>query len=129
VKCFHMNYSIRHLSAFSSPQTDPRKEETEAKGKLCFTYVTDEGSVDERRDGVGGEREGGGQSDAENVQPNRIQCKPAQRPAPLVPFPVLGLPRRSCFLLNHGLLPATSTGPTAAAALCEAGAKGGAAEP
>ena len=95
-----------------------------------ITDISDEGGVDERRDGVGGEREGGGQSDAEDVQPDRIQSKPSLHPAPLVPLSVLGLPRRSCFLLDHGsLLPATSRRPTAAAALCEAAVKGDAAEP
>lgn len=71
--------------------------------------MADEGSVDERRDGVGSEREHGRQRDAENVEPDCIQSKPGLRPMPLVPWLVLGFPRRRSFLLDHGLLPAASS--------------------
>lgn len=71
--------------------------------------MADEGGVYESSDGIGGERERGRQGDAEYVDSNTIEAKPALKPAPFLRLVVLGLNRSL-------LLPATSRRPPAAAA-------------
>lgn len=46
------------------------------------TDMPDEGSVDERRDGVRGEREHGRRGDGEDVRCNPVKPEPPRRPAP-----------------------------------------------
>ena len=80
--------------------------------------MTDEGGVDERRDGVRGKREHGGRGDGEDVSRNPVKPEPPRRPAPsdgLLLFATLNLslcPLVGCHLVDDvcdDRLPTTAT--------------------